>query len=97
MESSKEILACIRIQNCYCRYKRRVELEKKLAAAALILKYWREKKHLYFLNRERMFKGSVLVIERFLLSVKDQLIKMRQQRLREEERVHAATMIQVRS
>lgn len=97
MESSKEILACIRIQNCYCRYKRRVELEKKQAAAALILKYWRENKHLYFLNQERMFKGPVLVIERFLLSVKDQLIKMRQKRLREEERVHAATLIQVRS
>lgn len=97
MESSKEILACIRIQDCYCRYKRRVELEKKRAAATLILNCWRENKQQFFLNQKHMFKGSVLVIERFLFSVKDQLMKMRRKRLREEERVHAATLIQVRS
>jgi abnormal spindle-like microcephaly-associated protein len=97
MESSQEILACIRIQNCYCRYKRRIELAQKLVAASLILKCWREKKNQYFLNQVRIFKGPILVIERFLLSMRHQLLKMRQKRLREEKRVQAVTLIQVRS
>jgi abnormal spindle-like microcephaly-associated protein len=96
MESSQEILACIRIQNCYGRYMRRVELEKKLVAASLILKCWRENNQKYFLNQKRMFEGPILVIERFLLSVRDQLIKMRRIRLHEEERVRAVKLIQVR-
>ena len=97
IESSREILACIRIQTCYCRYKRRVELEKKLIAAAIILKTWRQNKCHYFENQRRIFKGPVLVIERFLVSVRDQLYEMRRQRLRKEARASAATLIQVRS
>jgi hypothetical protein len=97
MESSQEILACIRIQNGYYRYKRRVELEKKLVATSLILKCWREKKHQYFLNQIRTFQGPILVIERFLLSVRDQLLEMHRKRLHEEARVRAVTLIQVRS
>ena len=96
MESSKEILACIRIQTCYCRYKRRVELEKKLVAAAFILKSWREQKHNYFANQERIFRRPVLVIERFLTSVKDQLYDMRRKRLLREEKAKAAILIQAR-
>lgn len=95
MESSKEILACIRIQTCYCRYKRRIELEKKLVAAAFILRTWRENKDQYFENQRRVFLGPVLVIEHFLLSVKDQLFEMRRQRLRKEAKANAATLIQV--
>ena len=94
MESSKEILACIRIQTCYLRYKRRVELEKRLLAASFILKSWRENKHQYFENQQRWFQGPVLVIERFLLSVKDQLFEMRRQRLRQVAKESAATLIQ---
>ena len=75
---------------------RRVELETKLVAASLILKCWRENNQKYFLNQKRMFKGPILVIERFLLSVRDQLIKMRRIRLHEEERVRAVKLIQVR-
>ena len=97
MESSREMLACIRIQTCYCRYKRSVELEKKLSAAAFILKTWQQNKCNYFENQRRIFKGPVLVIERFLVSVRDQLYEMRRQRLRKEARASAATLIQVRS
>jgi len=96
MESSKEILACIRIQTCYCRYKRRVELEKKLVAAAFILETWQENKHQYFANQRRMFKAPVLVIERFMVAVKDKLYEMRRVRLRKEAKASAATLIQVR-
>lgn len=95
MESSREILATIRIQTCYCRYKRRVELKKKLAAASFILKSWRENKDQYFSNQERIFKRPVLVIESFLVSVKHQLYEMRRKRLRMEETAKAATLIQV--
>lgn len=96
MESSREILACIRIQSCYCRYKRRVELEKKLAAASIILDTWRGKKRQYYANQERIYEKSVRIIENFLLSVKDQLYEMRRQRLRKEAKACAATLIQVR-
>lgn len=95
MESSKEILACIRIQTCYCRYKRRIELEKKLVAAAFILKSWREHKDQYFANQRHIYQGPVFVIESFLLSVKDQLYEMRRKRLRKEATASAATLIQV--
>jgi hypothetical protein len=94
MESSKEILACICIQTCYSRYKRRVELEKKLLAASFILKSWREYRDQYFENQRRWFQGPVLVIERFLLSIKDQLFEMRWQRLGREAKQNAATLIQ---
>ncbi len=94
MESSKEILACICIQACYSRYKRRVELEKKLLAASFILKSWREYRDQYFENQRRWFQGPVLVIERFLLSVKDQLFEMRWQRLGREAKQNAASLIQ---
>jgi hypothetical protein len=74
----------------------RVELEKKLVAASLvILKCWRENNQEYLLNQKRMFMGPILVIERFLLSVRDQLIKMRRIRLHEEERVRVVKLIQV--
>lgn len=96
MESSKELFACIRIQTCYCRYKRRVELEKKIAAAAVILNAWRENKQQYFANQRRIFKRSVLVIESFLLSVKDLLYDMHRKRLRKEAKASAAILIQVR-
>ena len=96
MESSQEILACNRIQNCYCRYMRRVELETKLVAASLmILKCWRENNQKYLLNQKRMFMGPILVIERFLLLVRDQLIKMHRIRLHEEEQVRVVKLIQV--
>lgn len=94
MESSKEILACIRIQACYCRYKRRIELEKKLAAAASIVNVWRENRDQYFANQRQLYKGPVYVIECFLLSVKDQLFEIRRQRLRKEAKATAATLIQ---
>ena len=96
MESSSEILACIGIQNCYRRYKRRVLLEKKLAAAAIILSYWRENKEQYYVTQKRMYKAPILVIESFLFSMKDKLRAMRRKRLQEEARTMAITLIQVR-
>ena len=75
---------------------RRVELETKLVAASLmILKCRRENNQKYLLNQKRMFVGPILVIERFLLLVRDQLIKMHRIRLHEEEQVRVVKLIQV--
>ena len=94
MESSKEILATIAIQNCYRRYQERILLEKKKAAARIIFHHWQSNKVAYFASQRRHYGPAVGVIERFVFNNRDKLALLRTRREREEAQTQAAICLQ---
>lgn len=96
MESSKEIFACILIQDYYRRYRHRVVREKKAMAATVIFYHWRNLKGRYFNAQRTKYAKPVQIIERFILQRWASLLKARTHRLAYEMLVHAATLVQVR-
>jgi abnormal spindle-like microcephaly-associated protein len=97
MESSKEIFASILIQACYRKYQRRVLLEKKIVAAGQIYAFWVANKVNYYEAQKRRFVRSVAILERFVISYKSSLIRLREARLEREMKAVATVAIQVRS
>lgn len=95
MESSKEIFATILIQAYYRRYKEKILLEKKEAAAFTIYQLWCKHKHQYYASLERRYVASVRVLEAFILTHKHSLERMKRIRLAREGRQAAALNIQV--
>ena len=94
MESSKEILATIAIQNCYRRYQERILLEKKKAAASIIFQHWQSNKAAYFASQRRRYGPAVGVIEQFVFNNRDKLALLRIRREREEAQAQAAICLQ---
>ena len=94
MESSKEILATIAIQNCYRRYQERILLEKKKAAASIIFQHWQSNKAAYFASQRRRYGPAVGVIEQFVFNNRDKLALLRARREREEAQAQAAICLQ---
>ena len=94
MESSKEILATIAIQNCYRRYQERILLEKKRAAASIIFQHWQSNKASYFASQRRRYGPAVGVIEQFIFQHRDKLVLLRARREREEAQTRAAIRLQ---
>jgi len=80
MESSKEILATIAIQNCYRRYQDRILRERKKVAAVVIFRHWRENKASYFATQRQRYGASIRVIEKFLCRNKDKIVVLRARR-----------------
>ena len=97
MESSREIFATILIQACYRKYRRRVLMEKKIAAASTIFRIWSVYRENYFTQQEQRFKEHVAVLENFVLSHKHSLKRLKKERLRRELLTRSATDIQVSS
>ena len=95
MESSREIFATILIQACYRKYRRRVLMEKKIAAASTIFRIWSVYRENYFTQQEQRFKEHVAVLENFVLSHKHSLKRLKKERLRRELLTRSATDIQV--
>ena len=95
MESSREIFATILIQACYRKYRRKVLMEKKLAAASTIFRIWTVYRDNYFRQQEQQFKNSVAILENFVLSHKHSLKKLKKARLKKELLVRSVTNIQV--
>lgn len=95
MESSREIFATILIQACYQKYRRKVLMEKKIAAAASIFRIWTLYKENYFQQQQKRFKISVATLENFILSHKHSLKRMKKERLKNERLIHSVTNIQV--
>lgn len=96
MDSSKEILATIAIQNCYRRYLGIIRYRKKLLAGFVVLKMWRKYKEQYYAAQRRKFLGPVRVIESFFFGFKDRIRALRMLRQSHEQQLEAATVIQVR-
>ena len=94
MESSKEILATIAVQNFYRRYRERVLVQKKHAAAIFIFRFWKENKAAYFARRLSHYGPAVQVIEGFLIKNKAKIYILRTKRNVREKRFAAAICIQ---
>ena len=94
MESSKEILACILIQDFYRRAKRIQLLKKKMASASYIWRTWSIQKGNYFENQHSLFAVPVEIIEKFVISRKHKLKAIRHLRLANVKRQVAATKLQ---
>lgn len=96
LESKLEIRSCVLIQKRYRRYREIVERERKLAAASVILKTWRERRIAYYQAQRNKYGKAVQVVERFTLACKAGLERRRDQRLiREAVRTRASVRIQV--
>ena len=95
MESSQEIFAAILIQAAYRKYRNKVLLERKQAAAKVIIDFWRQFKVNYFRAQRRKYAGPVAVLEAFVLERKRQLLRLKLNRLQLERKMAAATKIQV--
>lgn len=96
MESSTEIFATILIQAYYRRYRSRILMKRKFAAASFIFRCWSIHKANYFRARKRRFEAAVAVLEWFVLSNKSGLVRLRCARLERERRTEASIRIQVR-
>ena len=95
MESSKEIFAAILIQACYRNHSDRELQKRKVAAARVILMGWRKFKCNYFMARKLRYSDAVAVLERFAVSRKLQLLRLKENRLRTAQRQVTAVVIQV--
>jgi hypothetical protein len=95
MESSKEIFAAILIQACYRRYRSRVLLEKKKAAAWVIYQLWLEHKDKYYAAQQRRYAAAVAILEDFVIVHKRSLVRMKRDRLERERQQFSASEIQV--
>jgi abnormal spindle-like microcephaly-associated protein len=95
MESSKEIFATILIQAHYRKYQRLALVERKIAAAKLIISFWLTNRHIYYRFQRRRYAGAVALLEEFVLSHREGLRRMRDRRLEKELQTASATQIQV--
>jgi abnormal spindle-like microcephaly-associated protein len=95
MESSNEIFATILIQACYRKYRSKVLMEKKMAAASTIFRIWTRCKSNYFRQQEQQFKGQVAILENFVLTHKHSLKRMKKARLEREQLIRSVTTVQV--
>lgn len=94
MESSKEILATILIQQAYRKYQGKVLLEKKKAAAKFIFEFWSEHKDNYYAFQKRSYARAVATVESFVIAHKDALKRMKLLRLEKERQMAAVLKIQ---
>ncbi|VEU37479.1 unnamed protein product [Pseudo-nitzschia multistriata] len=94
MESSQEIFAAILIQACYRKYRRKVLLEKKVAAASTIFRFWTLHKDNYFRKQRKRYKVAVATLEEFLLSHKHALVRLKKIRLKKERTIRCTINIQ---
>ena len=90
MESSEEIFATLLIQACYRRYRNKVLLEKKQAAARFIFGFWVDHKANYYAYQQRRYAAAVSVLETFVQTHKHGLLRMRRERLERERQTAAA-------
>jgi abnormal spindle-like microcephaly-associated protein len=95
MESSKEIFATILIQARYRRYSDKLLLERKIAAAWLIFQCWSLHKTDYYHARKKRFEAAVAKLERFIISNKGSLVRLRMLRLERQRQEEATIEIQV--
>ena len=94
MESSREIFATILIQACYRKYRSKILMEKKIAAAAFIFRTWALNKDNYFRKQKQRYTVAVATLEDFILSHKYALKQMKRTRLKKELMMHSAINIQ---
>lgn len=95
MESSKEILATILIQQCYRKYKEKVLFERKKEAAITIFRIWSCYKDNYFHSQRRLYSAAVAVVEDFVVANWEGLERLKALRLRREGKLFAVRALQV--
>lgn len=95
MESSKEILASILIQQCYRTYCEKVLLERKREAALTIFRVWQRYKDRYFSSQSRVYSRAVAVVEAFIFANWASLQRLKRARLQKQVQYSAVQLIQV--
>jgi abnormal spindle-like microcephaly-associated protein len=96
MESSTEIFATILIQASYRRHRSRILMKRKMVAASFLFRCWSLHKGNYYHAQKRRFQAAVAILERFVLSNKSGLVRLRCARLERELRTEATIRMQVR-
>mmetsp|Transcript_16947 Transcript_16947/g.41278 ORF Transcript_16947/g.41278 Transcript_16947/m.41278 type:complete len:2524 (+) Transcript_16947:69-7640(+) len=94
MESSKEILASILIQQSYRKYNEKMLLERKREAALTILRVWKRYKGKYFNSQRRRYSRSIAVVEAFALANWERLLQLKKARLQKERMLSAVELVQ---
>jgi abnormal spindle-like microcephaly-associated protein len=95
IESSREIRACLVIQNWFRPHYRTITFARQTLAALTIWKSWKSRREFFYKAQEMKYKDSVRIIEIFLINNRSCLLRMKERREMNQELSCSAAIIQV--